>query len=103
MSGRDVERLVRAALLGAVFLIVFWIGRATGQTSSCLPSDDVAKLLREQHGEARALDLVLSNGGLLVLYVNPKTETWTIAVSPPGQPGIQCPTGMSGTGATRKS
>ena len=94
--------LVRAAIYAAALIVALLVAPRAKAQSACLPSPEVAKMLKDTHGEVPALQLIRGDGSIFTLYVRPGgNETWTMTFSPPGMPEIQCPTGLSGAGATR--
>jgi hypothetical protein len=101
-------KVAKAAIYIVAFAAGFLLAKVAHAEQACLPSEAVAQMLKQSHGEVPALQLIRDDGSILTLYVKPAgdrtgIETWTMVISPPAMPEIQCSTGLSGTGAARPS
>lgn len=74
-------RLAKVLVLLVIGLIYATAAMAGPQ---CAPGDQVAEALKQQFGETLQASGVLELGGLVALYANPRTGTWTITKSAAG-------------------
>lgn len=69
---------------------------ALGQAHRCVPYADIAKHLKDAYGEVPAITGIMGAGEVLVIFVNPRTRSWTLGTRPANAPSLLCPRG-SGT------
>lgn len=69
----------------------------------CLPYSQIAKRLINKYGERPVSGGVTSNGGIMRLYVNPRTLSWTLVyIKPPGHIGCFVSAGYGWRGDWKK-
>ncbi|MGQ0664384.1 MAG: hypothetical protein ACT4P2_12570 [Pseudomonadota bacterium] len=56
----------------------------------CRPTELIVRGLAERYGETNAVEGVDALGWTMLLFANPDTGTWTLAISPPGRSDLLC-------------
>lgn len=81
--------LILALLLG----VMYWIATParSQQTSPCGPTKEVEKNIEKEFGESPAVAAISQQRQPILIFVNPKTGTFTITIRRPGN--ISCVTG----------
>lgn len=75
--------LIPAALVAAFFVPAALV---------CLPHDEMERTLSRDHGETLTAWGAENRGGLLQVFVNPETGSWTMVIVAPN--GTACAVGM---------
>ena len=67
---------MKAIILSAAFAVSLAV--PAWANSQCAPSQDLAKLMAETHGEAKiAHGLSIRSGAVIEFFVNPQTGAWS--------------------------